>query len=586
MNVQVPFSEQQTSAFLPERRPLAMPVRAKDAQIAFRPLPGVPGLTRRRLAVAVAVVAIVATLAGTMIDGLARDGFRFVDGLLLGFYVPNVLINALAAVTALAGLIWGRKLRRQASAPPPGWRPRSRTAVLIPARNEDVEALGTRIAGLARDLTQRGLGAELDLFLLSDSDDPRAIAAEERLALKYAVSGTPGPRLYYRRRRSNEGRKPGNLGDWLRQWGGGYRFMLVLDADSVMSARRIASLIRRMETHPRLGMIQTAVRLTGATSRFGRLQQRAGRLYGGPFAAGLAAWTGDAGNYWGHNALVRVAAFADAAGLPKLSGKPPFGGDILSHDFGEAAWLRRAGWAVEIDPDGAGSAEGGPETVAEFHKRDRRWCQGNMQHLRLIGACGLHPVSRVHLALGIGGYLAAPLWLGLVVVAILAGAVDGMILPAVGAIALILAQKAAGVLDWMARRPGRRTRRIVLRSAFGELALSTLLAPVIMLRQTVAVASVFAGQDCGWKPSAGSGQRAGSDEMPWLEPAIGAALLLAILPGLNDVWQIAFAMPIVLPLVAAPLITAWLDLPPGRLPHAALTRDGGGKRAARTDAPR
>ena len=116
-----------------------------------------------------------------------------------------------------------------------------------------------------------------------------------------------------------------------------------------------------------------------------------------------------------------------------MSGKAPFGGDILSHDFIEAAWLRRAGWAVEIDPDSVGSAEGGPETLAEFHKRDRRWCQGNMQHLRLIGARGLHPVSRLHLALGIGGYLAAPLWLGLVVVAILAGAVDGMIIPALGA---------------------------------------------------------------------------------------------------------------------------------------------------------
>jgi membrane glycosyltransferase len=267
--------------------------------------------------------------------------------------------------------------------------------------------------------------------------------------------------------------------------------------------------------------------------------------------------------------MIRVAAFAGAAGLPRLSGPPPFGGEIRSHHFVEAAWIRRAGGAVEIDPDALGSAEGGPETLAAYHKRDRRWCQGNLQHLRLLRGPGLNPVSRLHLICGIAGYLAAPLWLGLVIVAIVAGAAEGMLAPLIGAVALIVVQKAAGVADWLIRRPGRRARRIVLGAAARELAVSTLLAPVIMLRQTVAVASVLSGQDCGWKPPAGASGRSG--DAPWLEPAAGAAILFAVAPGVSDPWQAALIAPIVVPLLIAPVVTAWLDRAPA--PAAALAVD-------------
>jgi membrane glycosyltransferase len=556
MNLRTPTSLL-ASALTPALAPLAMPPRPLDAAPEAQPLPAPPGVALRRAVVALAVIGVVALLGYVMATGLARDGFAAVDALILGLYLPNVALNALAAATAVAGLAAVRRRTRRADSPV-GWRPRQRTAILIPARNEDVGALGARICALSRDVAREGLGPHVDLFLLSDSDDARAIGAEERLAVELAC-GDARPRLYYRRRLGNEGRKVGNISNWLRQWGGHYGYMLTLDADSVMSARRIAGMIARMETQQRLGLIQAGIRLTGGGSRFARLQQRAGRLYGGAFAAGLAGWMGGEGNYWGHNALIRVAAFADAAGLPRLSGPAPRGGDILSHDFVEAAWLRRAGWAVELDPDSRGSAEGGPETLAAFHKRDRRWCQGNLQHLRVLRARGLHPVSRLHLIAGIGGYLAAPLWLGLVVTAIIAGAVDGMIVPALGALGLILTTKAAGVLHWLARRPTARTRRIVLGAALHELAVSTVIAPVIMLRQTMAVLSVASGQDCGWKPPAGAA-RAG--DAPWLEPAAGAALILAVIPAAADPWAAAVVAPIVLPLLAAPALVAWLDQRP------------------------
>ena len=130
--------------------------------------------------------------------------------------------------------------------------------------------------------------------------------------------------------------------------------------------------------------------------------------------------------------------------------------------------------------------------------------------------------------------------------------------------ALILAQKAVGVLDWTVAPPRAAGRGgSCCGSAVGELALSTLLAPVIMLRQTVAVASVFARQDCGWKPPAGAAR---PGDAPWLEPAAGAALLLAVTPGIEAVWPVLLIAPIVLPLFAAPALVAWLDRVPGAPP--------------------
>ena len=124
------------------------------------------------------------------------------------------------------------------------------------------------------------------------------------------------------------------------------------------------------------------------------------------------------GNYWGHNAIIRTRAFADHCGLPDLPGKPPFGGHILSHDFVEAALIRRAGYTVYMLPDLGGSYEESPPSLIDLAARDRRWCQGNLQHARIIGARGFTLATRQHLAHGIMGYLASPLWMAQLLVGI------------------------------------------------------------------------------------------------------------------------------------------------------------------------
>src|SRR5947208_7888531 len=187
--------------------------------------------------------------------------------------------------------------------------------------------------------------------------------------------------------------------------------MIILDADSLMTADTIVRLASAMETHPNVALIQTLPVIVNARTLFARLQQFAGRLYGPAIAAGIAWWHASEGNYWGHNAIIRVPAFAQDAGLPDLKGRKPFGGHILSHDFVEAALMRRGGWANRMAPMLGGSSEECPPSLLDFAARDRRWCQGNLQHLAVLPARGLHWVSRLHLLTGIGSYLTAPLWL-------------------------------------------------------------------------------------------------------------------------------------------------------------------------------
>ena len=255
-----------------------------------------------------------------------------------------------------------------------------------------------------------GAAGQFDIFILSDTTDPDIFIAEEAafLALRQRL---PDARVYYRHRPKNDAKKAGNIAEWLQRFGGHYEQLIVLDADSLMTGDTLVRLVAAMERNPGVGLIQTFPVMVNATTPFARVQQFAGRLYGPLIAYGLAWWHGADSNYWGHNAVLRTRAFAESAGLPVLSGPRPIGGHILSHDFVEAALMRRAGWAVVMAPALPGSYEECPPSLTEYAARDRRWCQGNLQHAGVLSARGLHWVTRLHLATGIGSYVAAPLWL-------------------------------------------------------------------------------------------------------------------------------------------------------------------------------
>ena len=425
--------------------------------------------------------------------------------------------------SAIVGFFW-LLTHRPPSGPFP--RLRERTAVVMPIYNEAPSRVFGAVQAIFEDVERTGQAHAFDFFLISDTTDPDVWIAEERAFLAMRAR-LPQARLYYRRRRKNISRKAGNIADFVTHWGGHYPHMVVLDADSVMTGEAIVALTAAMEADPDAGVIQSTPLIVNRNTMFARLQQFAARIAGPVIAAGLSAWMGRDGNYWGHNAIIRTRAFADHCGLPDLPGKPPFGGHILSHDFVEAGLMLRAGYTVYMLPNLGGSYEESPPSLIDLATRDRRWCQGNLQHARLIGARGFTLATRQHLANGIMGYLASPLWMAQLLVGILLVLQSHYIRPEYFTkefslfpawprfdyeralrlfeltIGVLLAPKFLGLgvalLEPKTRR-GSGGALALVASTIVEIIVSAALASVMMLIQSGSVAQILSGRDTGWNP--------------------------------------------------------------------------------------
>ncbi len=393
-----------------------------------------------------------------------------------------------------------------------------RTVILFPICDEDTARAFSGLEATYRSLAGTGRLGAFDVYVLSDSRDLGAWVREERAwaALCKNVNGLG--RVYYRRRSTPTGGKAENIAEFCRRWGRLYRYMIVLDADSVMAGSTIVRLVDLMEAHPGVGIIQTVPVPVNRSSLFARIRQFASRLYGPLSAAGLAYWQLGDGVYWGHNAIVRVEPFMASCGLPRLPGPPPLGGQIMSHDFVEAAFMRRAGWTTWLAHDLDGSYEELPPTLPDYLARDKRWCRGNLQHGRLLWQPGLSFGHRLHLLLGICSYVAAPLWMLFLVaemlVAAAAGAGHGVsaavprTLHSAWAIpllattaAMLLVPKVVALVPVLrdaeqAQRFGGRLRCIA--SAVLELVFSALIAPVVMVAHTWFVISILTGARVRW----------------------------------------------------------------------------------------
>jgi len=287
---------------------------------------------------------------------------------------------------------------------------KSRTAILMPICNENVPRVLAGLRATYDSVARAGMLKHFDFYILSDSGDPDARVAELDGWLRLCRDLDGFGRIFYRRRIHRIKRKSGNIADFCRRWGSNYKYMVIMDADSVMSGPCLRRLVQLMEANPGAGIIQTAPKASGRETLYARLQQFATRVYGPLFTAGLHFWQLGESHYWGHNAIIRVAPFIRHCALGRLPGKGALAGEILSHDFVEAALMRRAGWAVWIAYDLPGSYEEMPPNLLDELKRDRRWCQGNLMNFRLFLAQGLHPAHRAVFMTGVMAYLSAPLW--------------------------------------------------------------------------------------------------------------------------------------------------------------------------------
>jgi membrane glycosyltransferase len=492
---------------IPALAPLDMPEQDLD-RAAGAPA-RVMDVRVRRVVMFGGTGAITALAAGVMADLLAAGGFTVLDAVAFDLFVVLFGWTAFGFMSAAAGFVvqWGAARPRR---PDPQPVILTRTALLMPTYNEDPGRVLAAVQATREDLVRLGVSELYDIFLLSDTRD-EAIARHEVVGmLRVRARLGEDARIFYRRRPRNTDRKAGNIADWVQKFGAAYEAMIILDADSLMSADTIIRLTAEMEADPKLGLLQTAPALVGAETLFARLQQFAARTYGGMLAAGQDWWSGAEGNYWGHNAIIRVRAFASCAGLPHLPGPRPFGGHIMSHDFVEAALMRRGGWAVRLNASLGGSYEEAPPTLVDMARRDRRWCQGNLQHLGVIRAAGLHWISRLHLARGVLSYVTSPLWLllvgfgasawlGQVGEAVRVSGETAVGLFAVTLGMLVAPKLLAGVLALRGQAAAGVRRRLGFWcSIMLEVVLSTLIAPVLMLMQSAAVFDVLIGRDSGW----------------------------------------------------------------------------------------
>lgn len=546
---------------LPPESPMTMPVQTLRSGALRNPrLPTTPRAMALRRMLVIGGAALLTFIAAYQIWWVLRGGGTdILEGILLVLFVALFAWIAQAFVSALAGfvLIVGRH-RARLGLQEGGDLPQltTRTALLAPTYNEDPERLLAGLQAIYESVQATGQLAQFDFFVLSDTTRPDIQADEERAfaALRERTGGHA--RLFYRHRKDNRERKAGNIAEWVRRFGGAYPQMLILDADSLMTGETIVRLAGAMERNADVALVQTLPMIVNGNTLFARMQQFAGRVYGPVIAHGIAWWHGAESNYWGHNAIIRTRAFAEQGGLPELRGPKPFRGTVLSHDFVEAALMRRGGWALHMVPNLGGSYEEGPPSLTDMLVRDRRWCQGNLQHGAVLPARGLHWVSRWHLMMGIGHYFTSPMWamlmlVGLAIPLYKAGlGLDTLTLPGFSpsaywreqdperfiwvfflTMSVLLAPKFMGWLTLFFDRQTRRGCGGVVRSFLSmvlETLLAALMAPVTMYVQSRGVAEVLAGKDSGW-----DAQRRDDGTLPLsgLVRSYGGVTVLGVIAG-------------------------------------------------------
>ncbi|QFS83481.1 Glucans biosynthesis glucosyltransferase H [Roseivivax sp. THAF40] len=555
---------------MPPRAPLDLAPQRFDR--ADTPVHSLPRRRLRDLAWRVGAFGPAIAITLSLIVGLVRwfdtGGFTWGEALatlLIGLTFVWVSLSVSAVVMAVIRLWLGRGREARARGP------EQKIALLVPVYNETPSDVMGNVAAMRRELERGRRRDSYAFFILSDTQDSEIAAEEWRAVQHLRAEEARQIDVYYRRRNANTDKKVGNINGWIAEYGAAWDAMIVLDADSLMTGAAIRRLSDALARDPDAGLIQSFPVLISAETLFGRMQQFATSVYGWLAAEGLSIWSQKEGNYWGHNAIIRTRAFAASAQLPHLPGRNGQSELILSHDFVEAGMLRRAGWSVRFLPHAGGSFEETPASLIDYVLRDRRWCRGNLQHLRLLAARGFHPITRFHLLQGAFAYLLSPAWFALLVLwsAFLpmsavepsyfspanpfypvwptVSRIDGVWFLAFIYTMLLLPKIVAAAL--LAASPGV----VRLYGGIGrfaattcvEIALAILYAPILMVQQSLAVLASFSGKAATWAPQARGTQR---HSWPVLlrfhaaETVLGIVMIAGMAAGVLSLWLAPVAL--------------------------------------------
>lgn len=576
---------------------------SSDSTIRIQTL-GVLRRSSRRQVIFFTTVALVTVLATWVFaDILWRGGLKGIEICLLVLFVPLFGMVTLGFTQAVFGffILLRRRdpygLSRLLPDAMPAAESLPPTAIAVPIFNEDVSRVYEGIRAIYLDLARAGYGDRFDIFILSDSNDPNKWIEEEVAWIDLCKQLKGFGRIFYRKRKVALNRKSGNISDFLRRWGRKYRYMVVLDADSLMEGRTLARMVQLMELNPQAGIIQTAPAPIQGETFFARMMQFSGLLYGPVFQAGLNYWQASSGNFWGHNAIIRTAPFIEHCALPTVTESGREGRTrFMSHDYVEAALMRRAKYEVWLAYELGGSYENLPPTLVDHARRDRRWCRGNLQHSWLLTSKGFHPINRLHLFLGVLSYLSSPLWflflilgtiqcrlywasgaiprydddVGLSSFLDIGGARLAMLLFLVTVVMLTLPKVLAVVHACLKRE--RRMQfgggpRLALSAAF-EHVLSALQAPIQMCFNTRFVIEILSGREVPWgtqRREAGGVDWGGIVNAHAMQTAVGVVWAMIAL-HVNSVFfwwlsPVTFGLMASIPLSAAlslPQLGAWL----------------------------
>lgn len=434
----------------------------------------------------------------------------------------------------------------------------ARTAIVMALRNEEAGAALARFRSVQRGLARTPWADRFDFHILSDTDSPETAAEEERLVAKWQAEAG-GSAIRYRRREENSGFKSGNIAEFVHRCGGQYDFFLPLDADSVMGPEIILRMVRVMQASPEIGMLQSLVTGLPSATFFTRTFQFGMRHGMRAFTLGSAWWQADCGPNWGHNVLIRMEPFRAHCMLPVLPGRGPLSGPVMSHDQMEAALMRRAGHEVRVIAEESDSHEINPPSVVDFIRRELRWCNGNLQYVRLLGLPGLLPATRAQLLLAILMYVSAPAWMIFVLlsagIAGQPGQFDGVpIEVGLGFFALLmgmnLAPKLMGLAQVLAsdgRSEAYGGRDRVVLGGLAEILFGIVIAPVVAFALTLFVAGLTLGRRIGWDAQQRSRERLlWGEAARFLWPQTLAGLALSAWLGATAPWALAFGAPILL----------------------------------------
>ncbi len=455
--------------------------------------------------------------------------------------------------------------------------PQARTAIIMPICNEDVATVFAGLRATCESLAATGHASQFDVFVLSDSYDPAMASAEKsawedlRAALA-AQAGLPQIEVYYRLRKRRNHRKAGNVADFCRRWGKDYRYMVVLDADSVMSGSCLVSMVKLMEANPKAGIVQTATQAIGHATLHARAQQFGSRVTGRLFTLGMQFWQLGESHYWGHNAIIRLKPFMKHCALAPIKGTGGMSGGILSHDFVEAALMRRAGYQVWLVSDLTGSYEQQPPDLLSELQRDRRWCQGNLQNSRLMAEPGIHRVHRTMFAIGAMSYLSAPLWLAFLTIGTALWAADANAVPSwlaapdelrtlwMWTLTMLFMPRVLGLLAVFLKGEQKSFGGTValLGSSAVETVLAVMQAPIRMLAHSLFVLVAITGLKLEWKsPPREANGVAWRDALARLAPMTVVIGLLGLGVAAINANALIWLAPVALPLLlAVPLTVA------------------------------